>query len=49
MRIGAKHSFSIVFADAALPGRWITVMTVHDGARFDARETAALNRLAEAS
>jgi hypothetical protein len=49
MLIRVKHSISILIVGAALTGKWVSATPAHEGARFDARETAALNRLAEAS
>ena len=49
MPIRVKHAISILFMDAALTSIWVSATPAHDGVRFDARETAALNRLAEES
>ena len=49
MSIGVKHSISILSAGAAMTAKWVSATHAHHGARFDAHETAALNRLAEAS
>jgi hypothetical protein len=49
MLIRVKHSISILFVGAALTGRCVSATLAHDLVSFDARETAALNRLAEAS
>jgi hypothetical protein len=49
MPIRVKHSISILFVGAALTGKWVSATPAHDGVRLDARETAALNKFAEAS
>jgi hypothetical protein len=49
MPIRGKHSISILFVGAALTGKWVSATPAHDGVHFAIRETAALNRFAEAS
>jgi hypothetical protein len=49
MPIRVIHPISILFVGAALNGNWASAMPAHDWVRFDVRETATLNRFAEAS
>jgi len=49
MPIRVKHPISILCAGAAMTAKWDSDAPAHDGARFDAHETEALNRFAEAS
>jgi hypothetical protein len=48
MPIRVKHPISILSVGAALTAKWVSAAPAHDGVRFDVRDTAAPNRLAEA-